>query len=40
MALGYAAAFRAATLAFSIATLLLPLLRKVTPAGSLKAAAH
>jgi MFS transporter, DHA2 family, multidrug resistance protein len=38
--LAYADAFRAIMVAFMIATLLVPLLRKVTPAGSPKAAAH
>jgi MFS transporter, DHA2 family, multidrug resistance protein len=38
--LAYADAFRAIMLAFMIATLLVPLLRQVTSAGSPKAAAH
>jgi MFS transporter, DHA2 family, multidrug resistance protein len=38
--LAYADAFRVIMVAFMIATLLVPLLRKVNPAGSPKAAAH
>jgi len=38
--LAYADAFRAIMLAFIIATLLVPLLRNFTPAGSPKATAH